>query len=389
MNQIDDEFRGKTLQKRSKLRQIQFRNMKKSIVNVFTAEPFLTPLHHLNLVFSELGVPSASADEVSRAVNVIREQFSGLSFSIKDKLSQKRSRKKAESILTVSQVSMSQYEEQTEVLHRNAPLVDVIQILCESRDLTIERLNVKHKDEFNRLEVIHRQAVLLYIDKKEPFFVSIFDVPENLNYKNPLTTFKGRGYIQVICCNPAQWRCLHPQKKIALSTKNFVVISISRTNPPSLLDNYLPRDQTKRLKKGSRSPERKKTRLTSEPSSPRIDFVSDRESTDEGNKGINTSVFEEEFLLPKSPKSGSSIYSKTPYPRESLFSRRDALQDDPLLRMPRGSNTLETSQNWFYTVFTRCSGTPAKKRLLERETHAITAVNDDDDGRYFVEQLRQ
>lgn len=412
------------VKQRTNERKRVYTRLTKQPLRQFVAEPYLTPFHHINLVMQELQASPVAIDEASAVVEEIMCRYNPMtsqsantlgSQSSLEKNSQNahmRESRRTESILSASQVSMSQYEGQTKrVQPRNALLADALEILCEHRNLIFERHNIKNRSDFSSLKIIPGETVLLYISKCELYFVSLFALSasaarqlEPLFRRENRKNSSERSLMQVTCCfpHPTQWRCVAVQKIYSLSTQQCVLVSISR-NPRVALNagcklSTLNSSAFKEWEDGNAGVKsRKRSRFDDSSSEEQIMEENIVHRTSRSNREISGErvsplSVNSEFGLHPSSLSGDSValnghdfvYPRTPYKNESIFLRENSTFDDPFFRLPRGFTVPLRSRGWCNTVFLMCTGRLRHKSKLVEDARKAAEDDEMNKDEYFL-----
>lgn len=421
------------------------RHLKRSLSYHLVPEPFLTPFHHINLIFAELKVPFLGLPEAQQAVQEVVTRYGSLmhskvwansgetSSSATSKKVRKR-RKNLQSILQASQTSMSQYEEHSQSLQRSALLLDAVEVVCSQRDLVIDRHTVKKIDDFASIPVIPHKSVLLYVDKENPFFLSVFAFSASkLQQVHPFVLSKGptlpsevtHTQFQVICSSPypVQWRTVVPQC-LRLVNPECVVATIYKVdssdvgsiNDPNNMEKGMPigggsypsqhvedhayRSSIRRFPMNAvknqpldiSCPARKRgygeldaSAWNEEemwylfrspvPSEPSTDSDADQGSGNYSGRSFASSSTEK--VLP------CGLYRCCPFPLRSLFLPENIVAD-PFLDLPKGYLRNKPRRDWHASAFRKCKGNNVRKRLLMEQAHKMTMEEDEEDRNDFL-----
>lgn len=421
--------------KRVREKRIFIRHLKRSVSRQLIAEPFITPFHHLNLVFAELKVPLVKKEEAHQVVQEIVVRYGSLvqsqvwansgetsNSSDSPKKSVNKRKKQFKSILDASQTSMSQYEEHDQALQRSALLLDAIELLCGERGLLVDRHTVKKADDFATLPVLPQKSVLLYVDKENPFFLSVFAFFENeIKRRHPLLfgerrnvkEKKEQAQYQIICSSPypVQWRTIAPQclrlvnQHCAIATiykadRNSHVIGERLTDrsmrPNSLLSavmvpnspaslTLIPEREDEAAQKKEMCGSRKRGN----------DNLSNSDENDEEFRylirSVSPSDSSEDFVLEEDSRDcvsrrdqcfssenhhSSLLYSTCPFGIEPLFSKESTIED-PFLDLPKGYLPRKPKREWHASAFRKCKGNNVKRRLLMDQAHRMTEHEED------------
>eukprot|EP00796_Vickermania_ingenoplastis_P005336 gene5336-3835_t len=308
--------------KREAARLSIYARLKHSISKAVVLEPFLTPLHHINLVFRELNASLVSFQEAHNAVEAVTQQYvwgapSQSSSEESHRICNASSRRAVESVLTASQLSMSQYEELQHTNHRSALLLDVLEELCVSRNLCLQRHY--SATALDRKDMHYKKSVLLVVDMSDPSFASFFSLDNPANRDLPCSSRRKKisSFVQVICCaqHPSPWR-----------------VASARQIPP--------------MRKGCKRPRDADENERNDECSDVCSLVSSVLSNDE-----------------EAPCADSEQYPLPPYGTTTLFART-AEFEDPLLRLPRSYTSKDQNVKWHVKLLGRLIPHTKMKDLL-------------------------
>lgn len=435
---------------RERERRRKIRESKQWISRLLFAEPFLSPFHHVNLVFAELGVPFLSLEEAKKAVQEVVNRYGSLAQqkvlpSSVGEWSTKRSAKKTkkrrrnlQSILYASQTSMSQYEEHSQSLQRSALLLDAMEILCSRRDLVVERHSIRKVTDFASIPIIPHKSVLLYVDKENPFFLSVFAFfSKKIEQEHPLlmrssgkkNTAENPIKFQVICSSPfpVQWRTVSPQC-LHLVNQQCVTATIyksysfckdrdvastndchcepaacrtalqdsqriwERESAPFVSPSGTAAGSAEQEEEGGMTPiyegrKREYAELENERENEQDTWgtirspISSESSTDSSTYGMGNGSFSNDSFLssPNERKSdqSSKLYCTCPFYSQFLFSRLNTVPD-PFLDLPKGYVRQKAKKEWHASAFRKCKGDNVKKRFLVEQAHKMTTENEEE-----------
>lgn len=421
--------------KRVREKKIAIRHLKRSVSQQLIAEPFITPFHHLNLVFSELKVPLVKEEEAHEVVQEIVVRYGSLvqsqvwgnngdTYNNSDSLKKcvKKRKKHFKSILDASQTSMSQYEEHDQALQRSALLLDAIELLCSGRGLLLDRHTVKKADDFATLPVLPHQSVLLYVDKENPFFLSVFAFFGNeMKRRHPLLFGERRNVkakkeqvqYQIICGSPypVQWRTIVPQC-LRLVNQQCAIATIYKDGPNSgefgegLIDRGMrsnslppivntPISSASLTRTADKEDEAGKTKKICLSKNRGYDNLSDNDENDDEFhyliRSASPSDSSEDFSFeensqdcvnqvnqsfPSEKHQSSRLYSCCPLRMEPLFSKENTIVD-PFLDLPKGYLPHKPKREWHTSAFRKCKGNNVKMRLLMDQAHRMTEQEED------------
>lgn len=359
----------------------------------FVVEPFLSPFHHINLIFQELGARLVTQEEAAQVIQEVILKYTTQVSPPKlrrrtDSRRQKTAKIKSESVLTASQLSITQYEEQDQTLQGNGLLLDAIEMLCATRNLEVRR-QWKHRFSFERNDIPARCTALLFVDKCEPYFVSCVSLPESHLWSAPppmrdLHPSKENGFVQVTSCfpYPFQWRTLSFKKMPKPSGKHCLCALVCKTEnalsfaPSSCAASS---DVNRRMRvKREREEDESSTGSNSEEHSVSSDHSFKEKEEPSSDVALTQRQHDDAALS----------YPTTPYPRERLFTLKDNM-DDPFIRLPRGYSSKDAMQEkWHEMVFKQCGGKASMKKKFFDEIHASanadTYNQKEEDPYYFL-----
>ncbi|ESL07227.1 hypothetical protein TRSC58_05089 [Trypanosoma rangeli SC58] len=188
-------------------------------------EPYLSPLHGLNMVMSELQVPPITTGEAREAVNVVCEEC--------NVMTQQHSRRGTQS-RTLSQggvktETLTQQSAAAAMDLREAPLLEVVKILCASRRLevtTFSKAELRRKGRLGAADVLPRRRVIMAFDRSKPLFVFATAVVA----KKRNTATETACYLQLVAptSNPVPWRRLQLGVMPYLPPNECVVVAVQR-----------------------------------------------------------------------------------------------------------------------------------------------------------------
>lgn len=181
-------------------------------------EPFLSPLLHLNLLMAELGVSEVSVSEANEVVNLLIQTYTSPAADDSQPSPSQR-RRVEESFLTASQTSFSSQQcRQTTSRYRHALLLDAMEMLSEPRGLRVTRFTSRGAigvdGRFSYKDLIPNSSILVFVDKRDPYFMSISAVPSvECRDMTPVPSNPPLGkmsLIHLVCCCPhhQSWRIL-------------------------------------------------------------------------------------------------------------------------------------------------------------------------------------
>ncbi|RNF17147.1 uncharacterized protein Tco025E_05076 [Trypanosoma conorhini] len=184
-------------------------------------EPYLSPLHGLNMVMSELQVPPVTTEEAREAVKVVREEY--------DAMTQHGTQSRTLSQGGVKIETLTQQSTAAAMDLREAPLLEVVKILCASRRLevtTFSKAELRRKGRLGVADVLPRRRVIMAFDRSKPLFV--FATAVVAKKRNAATATA--CFLQLVAptSNPVPWRRLQKGVMPHLPPNECVAVAVQR-----------------------------------------------------------------------------------------------------------------------------------------------------------------
>ncbi|RNC49890.1 hypothetical protein TcCL_NonESM00214 [Trypanosoma cruzi] len=188
-------------------------------------EPYLSPLNGLNMVMSELQVRPIAIEEAKEAVNVVCEEYNAMT--------QQQQKSRQSGILSQGGVKteISTQQSNTAAMDlREAPLLQVVKILCASRGLEVSsfsRAELRSKGRLGVADLLPRRRVIMAFDRSKPKFVFATAVSVKKKKDAEKSTV---CYIQLVAptSNPVPWRQLLKREIPYLPPNECVVVAVQR-----------------------------------------------------------------------------------------------------------------------------------------------------------------
>ncbi|ESS71138.1 hypothetical protein TCDM_00179 [Trypanosoma cruzi Dm28c] len=188
-------------------------------------EPYLSPLNGLNMVMSELQVRPITIEEAKEAVNVVCEDYNAMT--------QQQQKSTQSGILSQGGVKteISTQQSNTAAMDlREAPLLQVVKILCASRGLEVSsfsRAELRSKGRLGVADLLPRRRVIMAFDRSKPKFVFATAVSVKKKKDAEKSTV---CYIQLVAptSNPVPWRQLLKREIPYLPPNECVVVAVQR-----------------------------------------------------------------------------------------------------------------------------------------------------------------
>ncbi|KAH9601448.1 hypothetical protein LSM04_001996 [Trypanosoma melophagium] len=162
-------------------------------------EPYLTPLLGLNMAMRELRVAAVTREEAVAAVAAVSEE---LNVMTQQSQSLNGRRMKAE--------TMTQQSNVTAMDVREAPLLEVVRVLCNTRGLevtTFSKAELRLKRRIGLADVLPRKRIVMAFDRSKPLFVFLTAVTVQ---KKKWETTSHAKFLNLVAptSNPVPWRRL-------------------------------------------------------------------------------------------------------------------------------------------------------------------------------------
>ncbi|EKF31702.1 hypothetical protein MOQ_004457 [Trypanosoma cruzi marinkellei] len=196
-------------------------------------EPYLSPLHGVNMVMSELQVRPITSEEAKEAVNVVCEDYNAMT-----QQQQQQQQKTAHSgVLSQGGVKteISTQQSNTAAIDlREAPLLQVVKILCASRGLEVSsfsKAELRRKGRLGVADLLPRRRVIMAFDRSKPKFVFATAVSVKKKKKKKNDAEKSTVcYIQLVAptSNPVPWRQLLKREMPYFPPNECVVVAVQR-----------------------------------------------------------------------------------------------------------------------------------------------------------------
>ncbi|ORC92150.1 uncharacterized protein TM35_000043640 [Trypanosoma theileri] len=166
-------------------------------------EPYLTPLHGLNMVMRELQVAAVTREEAAAAVATVSEELNAMTQQLPSQSPSQRGRQFKEE-------GMTQQSSATAMDVREAPLLEVVKVLCATRGLEViafSKAELRLKKRIGLADVLPRKRVVMAFDRSKPLFVFLTAV---MVKKKKWGTTTQAKFLNLVAptSNPVPWRRL-------------------------------------------------------------------------------------------------------------------------------------------------------------------------------------
>ncbi|KAG8345669.1 hypothetical protein ERJ75_001727100 [Trypanosoma vivax] len=289
-------------------------------------EPYLSPLLGLNMIMKELQVPGVTYEEAAAAVSVVEEEYNLLTQQFGTQQGSQWSEYEA----NVTQRSTVSRRNATPAMDvKEAPLLEVVKILCADRKLIVTPLSkeeLRRKGRISFSDLVSHKRVVIAFDRSKPHFAFALGV---------VVKKKAEAVGQVRCmqlvaptANPTPWRRLVKVGMERLSANDCVVVVVQRQDDCSqgkgLQSDHENEDDDVQLNDGEGG----------EPL-PRIPHKRPREEGNErdGESGRSVAMSESSESVSEGGDEERN-YDKIRFGRNPIFTEKDYIQDDPLFRTP-------------------------------------------------------
>ncbi|KEG06966.1 hypothetical protein DQ04_11451010 [Trypanosoma grayi] len=191
-------------------------------------EPHLSPLHGINMVMKELQVATVTREEAAEAVAAVIEEY--------DVMTQQQP--------SQSQTNAGRYSVKAEMMTqqstapamdmREAPLLEVVKVLCNARGLEVSMLTkaeLRRKGRIGVADVLPRRRVIMAFDRSKPHYIFVRTVMLRKAGKKGFV----KPHMQLVAptSSPVPWRRLLLAGMPNLPSNECVVVAVQRVH-----DNY-------------------------------------------------------------------------------------------------------------------------------------------------------